>query len=247
VLGNDNYAGTENDLGGGPINDAAAMRNVLMSQGFQVISGFNLTGPQMKERVGEFIQRLQQNPGAVSMIYYSGHGGSINGNNYLIPVEYEGRLNPASFMANSVSVDYLLNQLKSTSSLLNMIVLDACRTPLPGDTQLKLGGRRMRQWETEPGPGLSNVWIEYASRPKKPAIQENNQGLYTKYLLQYLKQPNLNLKEVSMYASYALEQDPIAISENQHARTQSDLSYTEPIAEAFYFNRHCSPGLSIQA
>jgi hypothetical protein len=72
-----------------------------------------------------------------------------------------------------------------------------------------------------------------------PALQSGSQGLYTKYLVKYMMQPDLNLKEVSMYTSYALEKDPIAIRENQHSRTQTDLSRTEPIAQAFSFARHC--------
>jgi tetratricopeptide (TPR) repeat protein len=247
VLGNDDYAGTENDLSGGPRTDALNMRTVLQAEGFEVLSGLNLTGSQMKQKMAEFIAKLQQHPGAVSMIYYSGHGGSINGNNYLIPVEYTGQINPATIDEQMMSVDFLLKQLKPINSLLNIIVLDACRNPLLDAQALKLKGDSpsghalLKQWETEPDPGLSNVWIEYASRPRMPALQYDNKGLYTKYLLQYMSQPGLSLKEVSMYASYALEQDPLAQREGQHARTQTDLSHTGPIASAFSFAQPCSP------
>lgn len=239
VLGNDDYQGTENDLSGGPVHDANSMARLLQSQGFQVMSGFNLTGPQTKAKVDEFVNQLRENPNAVSLIYYSGHGGSINGNNYLIPTEYTGEAG-TDFEQNSVSVDYLLKQLKYSNSYFNMIFLDACRTPLTDGPAFKSAQSVLKQWETEPGPGLSNTWIEYASRPNKPALQDRNEGLYTKYLLQYMAQPGLNLKEVSMYTSYALENDPVANKENQHARTQTDLSRTEAIAQAFSFTNHCA-------
>jgi tetratricopeptide (TPR) repeat protein len=238
VLANDDYQGTENDLNGGPMHDAKSMAKVLQSQGFHVITGYNLTGPQTKAKVEEFIKTLNQNPGAISLTYYSGHGGSINGNNYLIPVDFTGTVD-TNFEANSVSVDYLLKQLKYANSYFNMIFLDACRTPLPDGPAFRSARSVLKQWETEPGPGLSNTWIEYASRPKMPAIQSGSEGLYTKYLLKYMVRPDLNLKEVSMYTSYALENDPIAIEEKQHSRTQTDLSRTEPIAQAFSFARHC--------
>lgn len=240
VLANDDYDGTENDLNGGPISDASKMAQKLQSEGFTVITGSNLTGAETKMKVAEFINQLQQNPNAISLTYYSGHGGSINGNNYLIPVDYAGTAD-STFTSDAVSVDYLLKQLKATNSYFNMIFLDACRTPLPdANTAFKSGKPVLKQWETEPGPGLSNTWVEYASRPKQPAMQDNNEGLYTKYLLQYMGRPDLSLKDVSMYTAFALENDPMAIRENQHSRTQTDLSRTEPVAEAFCFADPCA-------
>jgi tetratricopeptide (TPR) repeat protein len=240
VLANDDYIDDENDLQGGPIQDAESVSGLLRRQGFYVIQGYNLTGPAMKARVGQFTNKLRENPGAVSMVYYSGHGGSVDGNNYLIPTEFSGSMQPG-FEENAVSVDYLLRALKDAGSYFNMIFLDACRTPLMnGGTAFRSGKPVLKQWETEPGPGLANTWIEYASRPQMPAIQERNEGLYTKYLVQFMARPDLNLKEVSMYTSYALESDPTARRENQHARTQTDLSHTERIAQAFSFARHCA-------
>jgi tetratricopeptide (TPR) repeat protein len=263
VLANDDYPGREHDLEGGPLQDAHGMTQALQACGFQVMTGTNLTGPQTRERIGAFVRQLREHPGAVSLIYYSGHGGSINGNNYLLPVNFDGEAD-ADFRANAVSVDDILQELKSAKSAFNLLFLDACRTPLgamkPGlSTTFRSrqafslspsgswpnGGNAappsalsiIRQWETEPGPGLSNTWIEYASRPEKPALQSGGRGLYTKYLLYYMMQPDLNLEDVSMYTSYALEQDPEANREDQHARTQTDLSRTEDLAEAFYFLR----------
>lgn len=240
VMANDDYVGTENDLHGGPIQDAESVASVLRREGFYVMTGYNMNGPQMKARVNDFTTKLRQNPGAISLTYYSGHGGAINGNNYLIPTEFTGMVQPG-FEDNSVSVDSILKELKFSDSYFNMIFLDACRTPLLGDgTAFRSGKKVLKQWETEPGPGLANTWIEYASRPKMPAIQDGNKGLYTKYLVQFMARPDLNLKEVSMYTSYALESDPTARREGQHASTQTDLSRTEPIAQAFSFARHCT-------
>jgi tetratricopeptide (TPR) repeat protein len=289
VLANDDYPGEINDLHGGPLHDANNMTKELRDSGFNVLTGFNLTGPQTEAKVAQLVSVLNQHPGSVSLIYYSGHGGAINGNNYLIPVEYTGD-NAAEVLKNAVSVDYLLEQLKLAPSAFNMIFLDACRTRLenglPGDKDtntsltfksflpphpLREKGQdgenhpqpsfrsqnnvpsvgdwnvqdtpaqslsvASKRWETEPGPGLTNTWVEYASRPNTIAVQQDGQGLYTKYLLKYMDQPGLNLEEVSMYTNYALEKDPEAIAQNQHARTQTDLSRTEPLAETFYFKQ----------
>src|SRR6478609_4793381 len=137
VLGNDDYPGQANDLHGGPLKDAQQVTQQLQKSGFNVLTGFNLTGPQTEAKVAQLVETLRQNPGSVSLIYYSGHGGAINGNNYLIPIEYTGN-NANEVLKNAVSVDYLLQQLKSAPSAFNMIFLDACRTRLenglPGDS-----------------------------------------------------------------------------------------------------------------
>jgi tetratricopeptide (TPR) repeat protein len=268
VLGNDDYPGEANDLHGGPLRDAQQVTKELQKSGFNVLTGFNLTGPQTEEKVAQLVETLRQNPGSVSLIYYSGHGGAINGNNYLIPVEYTGN-NANEVLKNAVSVDYLLQQLKLAPSTFNMIFLDACRTRLENGLPGNAGAGRngtpsfrsqcnsppvddwnvqnapppqnlrtaSKRWEVEPGPALTNTWVEYASRPNTIAVQTDGQGLYTKYLLKYMDQPGLNLEEVSMYTNYALEKDPDAIAQNQHARTQTDLSKTEPLAESFYFKQ----------
>jgi lipoprotein NlpI len=233
VLGNDDYVGTENDLQGGPAVDTQAMQTTLQQSGFDVVSGLNMTAPQMQQKVTEFLEKARQHPGAVTLIYYSGHGGSINGNNYMLPIDYNGSIDP-SFQQNGVSVDSLLKQLKSVPSLFNIMVLDSCRNPLT-----LTNTTTTRIWEAEPRPGLSNTWIEYASRPNQPALQDNRQGIYTRYLLHYMKDPTLSLKEIFMLASYALEQDPVAQQEDQHARSQTDITKTEAFADAFYLAKSC--------
>lgn len=172
VLGNDNYSGDEHDLHGGPIQDATAVAGLLRAKGFDVVYGCNTTGPQAKAKVAEFVAKMKQHPGAVSLTYYSGHGGSIDGNNYIIPVDYNG-FPDASFQQNSVSVDYLLGELQKTNAYFNMIFLDACRTPLdnPAMRFQSQGKPLVRDWEMEPRPGLANTWIEYASRPGEPSWQ----------------------------------------------------------------------------
>lgn len=230
ILANDDYDGTENDLNGGPAKDLSAMQGALEKDGFQVISGFNMTSSQMQQKVNEFINTVRLNPGAVTTIYYSGHGGSINGNNYLIPIDYDGMTDP-SFRQNAVSVDYLLKQLATAPSLFNIMILDACRNPLEVPAS--------RGWEAEARPGLSNTWIEYASRKNEPAYQAKDQGLYTKYLIPRLLDPNLSLKEVFMLASYDMEKDPTARAQGQHARSQTDITKSEAFANSFYLGRPC--------
>ena len=241
VMANDNYAGDTHDLNGGPANDGKQMKRVLESQGFQVIYGQDLSASGMRMLVNSYMKRLQQFPGAVSFIYYSGHGGSIQGDNYFIPTDQVDIKDPRRFMQEALSIRDLQQMLKQVPTLFNIMVIDACRTPLAPelDVQLQATPAMRKNWEVEPAPGLANVWIEYASRPSMPALQHGTEGLYTKYLLHYMQQPGLSLKEASMYASYALEQDPVARAEGQHARTQTDLTYTEPLANAFEFSSPC--------
>ncbi len=188
VLANDNYQGTPFDLYGSSYKDGAAMAAQLRSQGFDVIEGYDLDSQGLNGKVQELVKKLKANPGSVSFTYYSGHGGSIDNNNFLIPVDYSG-LPGQEFESQAVSVESLLAQLAGAETGLNMVVFDACRNLLlndqdPCSTQLSVNNGRsaasqplqpgtimmkqpvVKKWETELN-GPSNAWIEYASRPRR--------------------------------------------------------------------------------
>jgi hypothetical protein len=233
VLANDDYILPKDDLNGGTTQDALAIAKTLKADRFDVLTGYNMNGVQMRMRIEEFIHKLHNTPQAVAVVYYSGHGGSIKGNNYFLPVDFQGNIN-SQFVNTAVSVDYLLDKLKTVPNQLNIILVDACRNPL--DENAVANKEQPERMEVKPSPlVLSNTWIEYATRPSKRAYQQNNQGLFTKYFLQYMRQPGLSLKETSLRTSYGLARDPEAQRHGQQSSTETNTAVTEPMAKNFHF------------
>lgn len=84
IIGNSDYQFT--DKLKNPVNDATDVAAALKNLGFEVISGTDLTLPQMRRLVREFGIKLQQQK-SIGLFYYAGHGVQVSGGNYLIPVD----------------------------------------------------------------------------------------------------------------------------------------------------------------
>jgi len=103
-------------------NDADDISEQLKRVGFAVIDGRDLDRSAMFAALGRFAQRVRGTD--AGLIYYSGHGMQINGQNYLVPVDLK--------LANSftpfdlIKLDDVVEALNYTTGV-KILVLDACR------------------------------------------------------------------------------------------------------------------------
>ncbi|HEY3623720.1 MAG TPA: caspase family protein [Roseiarcus sp.] len=103
--------------------DARAVADGFRKLGFQVVDGYDLDIDHMRAKVSEFSAALSDSRSAV--IYYAGHGISVDEENYLIPTDIA--LNsPTDLDLNAISVSLLLKQMKRDDRV-NIVILDACR------------------------------------------------------------------------------------------------------------------------
>lgn len=124
--------------------DADLMATTFTSCGIRVHGGQplkNLTLDQMDEAVRQFIGAIPA--GAEVYVYYSGHGAQIDGNNYLLPVDFDAKFQ-TQVKRKALALDDVLTQLEATSAALRVVVLDSCRDPgdlLPGEPPQKRLGK----------------------------------------------------------------------------------------------------------
>src|SRR5262249_25449826 len=83
VIGNSTYQHVSELTN--PQNDASDVAEKLRSLSFDVMLGTNLTRDQMHEAFEKFAQELK--PGDEGLFFYAGHGISLSGENFLIPVD----------------------------------------------------------------------------------------------------------------------------------------------------------------
>jgi uncharacterized caspase-like protein len=104
-------------------NDADDISEQLKRLGFAVIDGRDLDRSAMQAALSRFAQRLK---GAdAGLVYYSGHGLQINGQNFLVPVDLkleDGEFTPFEL----VKLDDVIEALSYTEGV-RLLVLDACR------------------------------------------------------------------------------------------------------------------------
>ncbi|WP_245485813.1 caspase family protein [Mesorhizobium sp. M5C.F.Ca.IN.020.29.1.1] len=161
VIGNSDYQ--EISALKNPAKDVVDVSNTFRSAGFDVFVASNLTKLQFE---GQFRNYLTAVDGAdVAVVYYSGHGFQIGGENFLIPVDASLK-DAADVEVQAIKLNDVLQQMRSKSKI-QVIILDACRNnPFPRkDYWLR------DQLITASGTGLAqvrsslNTLIAFATEP----------------------------------------------------------------------------------
>lgn len=199
VIGNAKYESAVGPLRN-TVNDAKAVAKTLRDLGFAVIEKHDVTRDQLLKAVVEF--RATLTGAEVGLFYYAGHGISVAGSNYLLPVKSgytsEGaddvtlRLLAETKLFN---VEQAVADMKSAGARCNLVILDACRT-----TAVARTGRTRDA--TNPG-GLSEMkppagsLIAFATDAGQTALDgDGANGLYTEELLKHLRTPGLTVEQV---------------------------------------------------
>ena len=184
VIGNNNYQGVMSKLSN-PVNDAKSIRDILSSRGFDVIYREDVSKKSLRDSLGKFYSKISK--GGVGMLYFSGHGLEVDGQNYLIPVDANIKAKSDTEF-EAIALNKITKRMQNAGNRLNIVVLDACRND-PFTKAIGVGGLA----KAEP----IGLFVSYATGAGKVAsdgkVGEN--GLFTKSLIKHMKQP-LDLQEV---------------------------------------------------
>ncbi len=149
VIGESDYADLP-DLAN-PERDARAMDELLGDLGFEVSRVLDGDADRLRDRIAEFVADAAK--ADVALVYYSGHGVELGGQNYLVPTD-TNLSTPASAGKALVPVDALLAELAKTVPV-TIVLLDACRTSaFPAGQVIDVPGTGA---VTVEGPGLEAV------------------------------------------------------------------------------------------
>lgn len=198
VLGNGNYEHVVPLVN--PFNDAKAIAETLRSLGFSVVDGYDLGRNDVDAVLRDFAR--QSSEADVKLFFYAGHGMSVAGKNYIIPVDAE--FNDAiSLDFEAVEVDFIIKQMNYSDGV-SLVFLDACRdNPLAAKLSRSLGagtrsaavnsGLAKIDVPTE-GKGLA---IAFATSPGDVAYDgETDHSPFTQALLNHIATPNMDITEV---------------------------------------------------
>ena len=194
VVGNKDYTGLSKLLN--PLNDADDMEIALKKMGFEVIKATNADYRTFLGAVNRFKEKLSNSD--VAFVYYSGHGASYNGKNYLLPVDATVTC-LEQIEEYGISLNRILGEISSKGVKNSFIVLDACRN-IPN---LKMCDKSQR--DIFDGAGLARPtnnphgsYIVYATKEGSTADDNHNgrNGLFTEALLRYMTIPNVSAKAI---------------------------------------------------
>jgi invasion protein IalB len=191
VVGNSKYA---NILPlRNPRNDAKAISNLFTAAKFDVVEDrYDVGNQEFRRILRDFAVKSAH--ADIAVIYFSGHGIEVAGNNYLIPID--ARLaTDLEVEDEAVSLDRALRIVDPTKRL-KLIILDACReNPFIPKMQrispTRSVGRGFAAIEVE----TNNTLVAYAAKAGSIALDgHENNSPFTKALLKHLGTPGLDIR-----------------------------------------------------
>jgi tetratricopeptide (TPR) repeat protein len=185
VIGNDAYPGNRLQ---NARNDASAVYQALKNIGYFATLVLDADRASLSSQIDRYVESLK--PGDTAVVYYAGHGFQLDGENFLVPTDFQV-LSPTEAKRQAYSLSALLERLTSHGATTQIVILDACRdNPFLG-TRSTAGG-----WA---GLGTSaGSFLAFGTSPGSTSSDAPSQGhgLFTKALLQYLTSSNSDIEEM---------------------------------------------------
>jgi hypothetical protein len=171
-----------------PQNDAEDMAATLKKLNFKVILKKNADQRTMEDTIRYFGRQLRN--GGVGLFYFAGHGVQVGGRNYLLPVDAQIE-SESDVKYEAVDAGRVLGKMEDAENQLNIVILDACRNN-PYTRAFRSDQSGLARMDAPTGS-----LVAYATAPGEVAADgpERN-GIFTKYLIQHMLQPNLSIEHV---------------------------------------------------
>ena len=186
VMGNANYNDKDMCLAN-PVNDANAVASALQKLGFTVIRATDKTHSEMDKAISDFGKKAGGYD--VALFYYAGHGISVGGSNYMVPVDANCE-DENQVKYQCTDINYVLDAIEKCE--LKIVMLDACRN----NPFARSWGRRGAAEGGLVGMNSpSGTFISFATAPGTTAADgKGAHSPYTSALLQMLQQKNVVLE-----------------------------------------------------
>jgi formylglycine-generating enzyme required for sulfatase activity len=170
-----------------PVNDATDLAAVLRDLEFEVKLATDLDRTSLDRAVQDYTASVR--PGDTALFFFSGHGLEVDGQNYLLPVDFNAHAE-AEVKYQAAPASMVQELLQGRGARTTILILDACRN------------NPYRTWRAS-GGGLagmsgSGVYVAFAAAPGRVADdnpRERN-GRFTKHLLAAMRELGLSIDAV---------------------------------------------------
>jgi caspase domain-containing protein/tetratricopeptide repeat protein len=188
VIGNAQYPDNDAVLNDAA-NDAQDLADDLKRDGFDVEKGVNLTGDAMRQALKRFYTRIQQQPGGVALIFFSGFGVQSSRQTYLLPVDAQIWVE-GDVVRDGFSLESILGEMNSRGAAIKVAILDASRrNPFE---------RRFRRYSAGLAPAVMpiNTLVLYSSAlGSVVTTSKNDHSIFVTELLREIRTPGVTGEE----------------------------------------------------
>lgn len=196
IIGNQDYQDNDLDLAN-PINDVNAMDEKLKALGFTTIKLRNAFKHHFDIRFKEFVKKVRNakrsGKKVVTLFFYAGHGVQFNNINYLVPVDTQLLQKETVITSHEARQDFIslkrvTNKLATLESMINIVILDACRN-LPDGFEGKSGG-----WADVVE---KDFYVAFGTGPgAKASDGDGDNGLFTSAIIKYIDTKGQSLSQL---------------------------------------------------
>jgi len=189
VIGNANYKSSRLE---NTVSDSKGMKEVLEELNFKVIHRTDLNYKSFLNalwELNETVKRLGE--GATILVFYAGHAGQVDGQNYLQPVDAIWNTQ-SQVLTESISLNKILDSITAFERSTRIVILDSCRNnPLLNVQRSEVKG--LAQMASPMG-----TFIAYSTSPGRVALDGSidGYGIYTGSLINSLRTPGLSIEQV---------------------------------------------------
>ncbi|MER9459580.1 caspase family protein [Mesorhizobium sp. M0387] len=184
-----------------PVNDGEAMEAALKKLGFEVVLETNRDLRRMRRALDDF--REDAKGADVALVYFSGHGVEISGDNRLLPVDADAS-SLDQLEKTSLPLEEVRDAVAATAKV-GLIVLDACRSdPFTGGSGDGRGATSLiKRLVDKIKPGLGrvgkaeNILFAFSAAPGETAADGTGANSpFTAALTKYLGTDGLEIRSV---------------------------------------------------
>jgi hypothetical protein len=176
-----------------PSNDVALMAKTLRDAGFDVVdTALDLDERGLRQALRRFEDKATD--ADVGVVFYSGHGIEMNGQNYLIPVD--ARLSSDGDVKDeAVPLDRVIESIDRVKRL-KLVILDACRdNPFLASMQRGVGQRSVGRGLARVEPASTGTLIAYAAKAGTTAADGTGANSpFTTALARHVAKPGLDIR-----------------------------------------------------
>lgn len=194
-----------------PVGDAGLISNRLKAAGFAVEDILDAPLADLGPAIQSFMDKAKGSD--IALVYYAGHAVQIDGENYLVPVDFDK--NAPDIIGSLYPIKALLEGLNKAAKA-RVLLLDACRdNPFRKDLKALLGDRvsgeglaaiQMPVVDTRGLPeGTHGLVVGYATQPQYVASDGSGQhGPYATALEAALANPDEDFNSVLVRTTRAV-------------------------------------------
>ncbi len=176
-----------------PGNDVALMARTLKDAGFDSVeTAIDLDDRALRQALRAFEERALD--ADVGVVFYSGHGIEMSGQNYLIPVNAK-LASDLDVEDEAIPLDRVLKAVDGVRRL-KLVILDACRdNPFLTTMKRSVGSRSIGRGLAKVEPQSTGTLIAYAAKAGTTATDGvGNNSPFTSALAKHLTKPGLDVR-----------------------------------------------------